>query len=146
MSNLTLKQMHDLGIHSYMNSKEIEKHIGQALLDQEVTSSVETVDEVKPVKLTFEKMLVDGGVMQIKHNDKKYRVSVLTVNDLNILDNSSSLLDNGNEYTLPSVYKFHCTIATGNKFTVKAQTYQEAQEIVNTLFGCGMYRVSASRI
>ena len=42
------------------------------------------------------------------------------------------------------VLKYHCRLASNERFSVNAKSYSEANAIVNEIFGFGMYPVSAS--
>ena len=42
------------------------------------------------------------------------------------------------------VLKYHCRLASNERFSVNAKSYSEANAIVNEIFGFGMYSVSAS--
>lgn len=144
MSNLTLKQMQEVGLDKWMNDKEIEKHLAQALLDQE-TSLIE-VNVKKKGELTLDEVLSNGGATIYSHNDNKYRISVLTPDQVQVYDNLNSYMEQGYEVSLPPLYKFHIRTSLGNLFTVKCATYTIAQEIVDEVFGKGRYKVSASKL
>ena len=139
---LTLKQMQDLGMNQYFSDKEVEKQISKALEEQ-----VDTLSNAKVVaqqnnfvatdivnyakEETLEYVIVNGGVYSYKFNGKNIKLSVLTQNDLNILDNIDNLNEQGIEYDLPTKYKFHCMLANGNRLFVRAKDYIEAQAIVD---------------
>ena len=137
---LTLKQMQDLGMNQYFSDKEVEKHITKALQEQE-----KLVEEV-PKIITLDDVLTYGGVYSYKHNGKNIKLSVLTQNDLLLLDNVDNLNEQGIEYDLPTKYKFHCMLANGNRLFVRAKDYIEAQAIVDELLGSKLYKVSCSKI
>jgi len=42
------------------------------------------------------------------------------------------------------VLKYHCSLASGYRFSVNAKSYQESQQIVDELFGKNMYHVSGT--
>ena len=42
------------------------------------------------------------------------------------------------------VLKYHCRLASNERFSVNAKSYQESQQIVDELFGKNMYRVSGT--
>lgn len=44
------------------------------------------------------------------------------------------------------VLKYHCRLASNERFSVNAKSYFEAGKIIGEIFGFGMYVVSASRI
>ena len=137
---LTLKQMQDLGMNQYFSDKEVAKHITKALQEQE------KLVEDTPKIVTLDDVLTYGGVYSYKHNGKNIKLSVLTQNDLSLLDNVDNLNEQGIEYDLPTKYKFHCMLANGNRLFVKAKDYIEAQAIVDELLGSKLYKVSCSKI
>ena len=81
-------------------------------------------DIVKVKKEWNENVLTDGGVSYYKLNDKWYRVSVC---------------DGDNDIVL----KFKIKSALGKTLSVSARTYQEAQSVIDDIFGKGKYIVSA---
>ena len=137
---LTLKQMQDLGMNQYFSDKEVDKHITKALQEQE-----KLVEEA-PKIVTLDAVLTYGGAYDYKHNGKNIKLSVLTQNDLSLLDNVDNLNEQGIEYDLPTKYKFHCMLANGNRLFVRAKDYIEAQAIVDELLGSKLYKVSCSKI
>ena len=143
MNNLTLQQMEKLGISKWMNEKEIEKHLSQALEEQQ--SLLNTAPKKKG-DLTLDEVLRDGGATVCQHNDNKYRISVLTPDQVQVYDNLNSYMEQGYEVSLPPLYKFHIRTSLGNLFTVKCATYQIAQDIVDEVFGKGRYKVSGSKL
>ena len=42
------------------------------------------------------------------------------------------------------VLKYHCRLSQGNRFSVNAKSYSEAQLVTDELFGKNMYRVSGT--
>lgn len=42
------------------------------------------------------------------------------------------------------VLKYHCRLASNERFSVNAKSYQESQQVVDELFGRNMYRVSGT--
>ena len=152
MNNLTLQQMEKLGISKWMNEKERNKAIEKALEEQ--LSSLETqdvgnkgVEQTKPhtpTSLTLEEVLVSGGLFTYTINGKKYKLYVLTKSDLAILDNIENNAEAGVEYNIPKPYKFHVLTALDTYLTIKAQTYTEAQAVVDSILGVGRYKVSGS--
>ena len=136
----TLKQMQDLGMNQFFSDKEVEKHITKALQEQE------KLVEDTPKIVTLDDVLTYGGNYSYKHNGKNIKLSVLTQNELNLLENIDNLNEKGVEYDLPTKYKFHCMLANGNRLFVRAKDYIEAQSIVDELLGSKLYKVSCSKI
>ena len=143
MTNLTLKQMQEVGISKWMNDQEIEKHLSQALGEQQ---SLLNTTPKKKGELTLDEVLRDGGATVYQHNDNKYRISVLTPDQVQVYDNLNSYMEQGYEVSLPPLYKFHIRTSLGNLFTVKCATYQIAQDVVDEVFGKSRYKVSASKL
>ena len=137
---LTLKQMQDLGMNQYFSDKEVDKHITKALQEQE-----KLVEDAHKI-VTLDDVLTCGGTYSYKHKGKNIKLSVLTQNDLSLLDNVDNLNEQGIEYDLPTKYKFHCMLANGNRLFVRAKDYIEAQAIVDELLGSKLYKVSCSKI
>lgn len=137
---LTLKQMQDLGMNQYFSDKEVDKHITKALQEQE------KLVEDTPKIVTLDDVLTYGGAYSYKRNGKNIKLSVLTQNDLSLLDNVDNLNEQGIEYDLPTKYKFHCMLANGNRLFIRAKDYIEAQAIVDELLGSKLYKVSCSKI
>lgn len=148
---LTLKQMQDLGMNQYFSDKEVDKQISKALEEQskavEKQNCFVYTDIVNYAKEeTLEYVIVNGGIYSYKHNGKNVKLSVLTQDDLLLLANIDNLNEQGIEYNLPTKYKFHCMLANGNRLFVRAKDYIEAQDIVNSLLGNNLYKVSSSKI
>ena len=143
MSNLTLKQMQEVGIDKWMNDQEIVKQLSQALEEQQ--SLLNTAPKKKG-ELTLDEVLRDGGATVYSHNDNKYRISVLTPDQVQVYDNLNSYMEQGYEVSLPPLYKFHIRTSLGNLFTIKCATYQIAQDVVDEVFGKSRYKVSASKL
>lgn len=143
MSNLTLKQMQEVGIDKWMSDQEIVKQLSQALEEQQ---SLLNTSPKKKGDLTLDEVLRDGGATVYSHNDNKYRISVLTPDQVQVYDNLNSYTEQGYEVSLPPLYKFHIRTSLGNLFTVKCATYQIAQDIVDEVFGKSRYKVSASKL
>ena len=141
---LTLKQMQDLGMNQYFSDKEVEKQISKALEEQAKVVATDIVNYAK--ETTLEYVIVNGGVHSYKHNGKNIKLSVLTQDELSLLDNVDNLNEKGVEYNLPTKYKFHCMLANGNRLFVRAKDYIEAQAIVDELLGSKLYKVSCSKI
>ena len=152
MNNLTLQQMEKLGISKWMNEKERNKAIEKALEDQLASLDTQGVgnkgaEQTKnhtPTSLTLEEVLVSGGLLTYTLNGKKYKLNVLTKSDLAILDNIENNAEAGVEYNIPKPYKFHVLTAFDTYLTIKAQTYTEAQAVVDSILGVGRYKVSGS--
>lgn len=143
MNNLTLQQMESLDIGKWMSDVEKEKAIAKAL-EQQVLF-LETPNEVVKNK-TLEETLRDGGLVTYTLGKKKYKLNVLTKADLAVLDNMENDIEAGIEYDIPKAYKFHVLTALDTYLTIKAQTYTEAQSVVDSILGVGRYAVSASNL
>ncbi len=144
-NNLTLQQMEKLGISKWMNEKERNKAVEKALEEQ--SNHLENSNEVDtPKKPTLEDTLRDGGLFTYTLNKKKYKLNVLTKADLVLLDNASNNAEEGIEYDVPKPFKFHVLTALDTYLTIKAQTYNEAQAVVDDVLGAGRYKVSASNL
>lgn len=143
MNNLTLQQMESLDIGKWMSEVEKEKAIAKAL-EQQVLF-LETPNEVVKKK-TLEETLRDGGLFTYTLGKKKYKLNVLTKADLAVLDNIENDIEAGIEYDIPKAYKFHVLTALDTYLTIKAQTYTEAQSVVDSILGVGRYAVSASNL
>lgn len=143
MNNLTLQQMESLDIGKWMSDVEKEKAIAKALKLQ--AQSLEITNEVVKKK-TLEETLRDGGLFTYTLGKKKYKLNVLTKADLAVLDNIENDIEAGIEYDIPKAYKFHVLTALDTYLTIKAQTYTEAQSVVDSILGVGRYAVSASNL
>ena len=84
-------------------------------------------DIVKVKKEWNEDILTDGGISYYKLNDKWYRVSVC---------------DGDNDIIL----KFKIKTALDKTLSVSARTYQEAQSVIDGIFGKDKYVVSAGKV
>ena len=84
-------------------------------------------DIVKVKKEWNENVLTEGGISYYKLNDKWYRVSVC---------------DGDNDVVL----KFKIKSALGKTLSVSARTYQEAQSVIDDIFGKGKYIVSSGKV
>ena len=84
-------------------------------------------DVVKVKKEWDENILADGGISYYKLNDKWYRISVLS-DDNNI------------------ILKFKIKSALGKTISVSTRAYQEAQSVIDDIFGKGKYVVSACHL
>lgn len=138
-NNLSLKQLESLGVDKYMSTQELDKAINKALQEQQESLQ----EEVK--LLTLDEILVYGGCIKHKLNGKKYLISVLTPEDMHLLDNIENNVESGVEYKdIPPKYKFHTRTALGNYLFVKCNDYTEAQKVVDDVLGVGLYNVSGS--
>lgn len=150
MNNLTLQQMESLDIGKWMSDIEKEKAIVkaleiQALFLEKQALSLETPNEVVKNK-TLEETLRDGGLFTYTLGKKKYKLNVLTKSDLAVLDNIENDIEAGIEYDIPKAYRYHVLTALDTYLTIKAQTYTEAQSVVDSILGIGRYSVSASNL
>lgn len=143
MNNLTLQQMESLDIGKWMSEVEKEKAIAKALKLQ--AQSLEITNEAVKKK-TLEETLRDGGLFTYTLGKKKYKLNVLTKDDLALLDNIENDIEAGIEYDIPKAYKFHVLTALDTYLTIKAQTYTEAQSVVDSILGVGRYSASASNL
>ena len=84
-------------------------------------------DVVKVKKEWDENILADGGISYYKMNDKWYRVSVV---------------GNNNDIIL----KFRFKDAMGRWVSVSAKSIQQAQSVVDDIFGKHKYTVSACKV
>ena len=101
----------------------------QRLLDEGcVNNSVNKDGDVVKVKKEWDdNILTEGGISYYKLNDKWYRISVLS-DDNNI------------------ILKFKIKSALGKTISVSTRTYQEAQSVIDDIFGKGKYVVSACHL
>lgn len=139
-NKLSLKQIESTGLINWLNDKEIEKAIDDALQEQR-----ELLNTPKKKLDTLDYILANGGKTKVEYQGKMYLVSCLTPEQLQHKDNLSNYVEQGYEVELPTVYKFWIRTATGNLFSIKSQTYTIAQEIVDSVFG-KLYSVSASKL
>ena len=98
----------------------------KALLDEGLDINKDG-DVVKVKKEWNENILVDGGISYYKLNDKWHRVSVVG-------DNNDIIL------------KFKIKSALGKTISVSTRTYQEAQSVIDDIFGKGKYIVSSGKV
>lgn len=143
MNNLTLQQMESLDIGKWMSEVEKEKAIAKALKLQ--AQSLEITNEVVK-KQTLEETLRDGGLFTYTLGKKKYKLNVLTKADLAVLDNMENDIEAGIEYDIVKPFRYHVLTALDTYLTIKAQTYTEAQSVVDSILGVGRYAVSASNL
>lgn len=142
-NNLSLKQLESLGISKYMSNQELEKSIANALKEQQKCLEI---GEQKEALVTLDYVLVHGGLFTYILNKKKYKINVLTKDDMQLLDNIENLIEEGIEYDIVKPYKFHCLTAHDTYLTVKAKDYTEAQMLIDNILGKGLYKVSASKL
>ena len=147
MNNLTLQQMEKLGISKWMNEKERNKAIEKALEEQLTSLDTQGVEQTKPhtsTSLTLEEVLVSGGLFTYTLNGKKYKLNVLTKSDLSILDNIENNAEAGIEYDITKAYRYHIRNSHDHYVTVKAKSYEEAQQVIDSIYSKGLYKVSCS--
>lgn len=144
MNNLTLQQMESLDIGKWMSDIEKEKAIAKALELQALCLNLET-NEVVKIK-TLEETLRDGGLFTYTLGKKKYKLNVLTKADLAVLDNLENDIEAGIEYDIPKAYRYHIRNGHDNYVTVRAKSYEEAQQVVDSIYGIGLYSISASNL
>ena len=115
--------------------KEIVAKI-QAMLDEQkrllgegcVNNTVNKDGDIIKIKKEWnEDILADGGVSYYRLNNKWYKVSVC---------------DGDNDVIL----KFKIKSALGKTLSVSARTYQEAQSVIDDIFGKGKYIVSSGKV
>ena len=98
----------------------------KALLDEGLDINKDS-DIVKVKKEWDASVLNSGGITYRKVNNKWYRVSVC---------------DGDNDVIL----KFKIKSALGKTLSVSARTYQEAQSVIDGIFGKGKYIVSSGKV
>ena len=112
--------------------KEITAKI-QAMIDEQKRLLGEELDInkdgdiIKVKKEWNDGILTEGGVSYYRLNNKWYRVSVCC-NDNDI------------------ILKFKIKSALGKTLSVSARTYQEAQSVIDDIFGKGKYTVSVGKV
>ena len=139
-SKLSLKQIESTGLINWLNDQEIEKAINDALQEQQGL-----LNAPKKKLDTLDYILANGGKTKIEYNGEKYSVSCLTPEQLQQKDNLSNYVEQGYEVEIPTIYKFWVRTALGVVFSIQAQTYTIAQEVVDSVFG-KRYSVSASKL
>lgn len=139
-NKLSLKQIESTGLINWLNDKEIEKAINDALQEQQ-----ELLSAPKKKLDTLDYILANGGKTKIEYQGKKYSVSCLTPEQLQHKDNLSNYVEQGYDVEIPTIYKFWIRTALGLVFSIQAQTYTIAQEVVDSVFG-KLYSVSASKL
>ena len=147
MHNLTLQQMEKLGISKWMNEKERNKAIEKALEEQKELIANDSHKDVFDALRTTDEILVQGGLFNWKLGDRTVRCSVLTPQDMQLLDNIENHVEQGVEYKeLPIKYRYHVKTALGNCLSIKAKSYDEAKKVVDSILGTGLYLPSAGNI
>ena len=147
MNNLTLQQMEKLGLSKWMNEKEQEKAIEKALEEQKELIANDSYKDVFDALRTTDEILAQGGLFTWKLGDRTVRCSVLTPQDMQLLDNISNDVEQGVEYKeLPIKYRYHVKTALGNYLFIKAKSYDEAKKVVDSILGTGLYSPSAVNI
>ena len=148
MNNLTLQQMEKLGISKWMSDKEVQKAIEKALQEQLAcleSQKFETKNlEQQNVQPTLEEVLVSGGLFTYDLNGKKYKLNVLTKADLAILDSIENNVEQGIEYDIVKPFRYSISNSHDNFVTVKTKTYEEAQQVIDSIYSKGLYKVSCS--
>ena len=143
MKDLTLAQMQSSGINKWMSDKEIEKTLSKALEEQQ--QSLDSPQQnTKPKEITLAEVLKDGGLFTYSLSGKKYKLNVLTKEDIHILDNSGNYVEDGIEYDIVRPYRYSIRNSHDNYVTVKAASYDEAQSIIDDIYSKGLYKVSCS--
>ena len=71
-------------------------------------------------------------------------MNVLTKSDLAILDNIENNAEAGIEYDITKAYRYHIRNSHDNYVTVKAKSYEEAQQVIDSIYSKGLYKVSCS--
>lgn len=144
MKDLSLKQLEGFGVNNFMSDKEIEKTILRALQEQQEALNTQSTEA--PKEVTLEDVLRDGGLFTYVLNNKKYKLNVLTKNDMNLLDNSSNYLEDGIEYDIVKPFRYSIRNSHDNYVTLQSKTYEEAQKVVDSIYGNGVFLVSASKL
>ena len=117
-----------MGFKKQLEDKAADEKIAKMLAEQSDILNKSTSKEAKVKKWFDESVLSNGGDTHYKLNDKWYRISVDSKNDV--------------EYTQ---FKFHTTTALGYVLYISAKTYRDAQDVVDDIFGKkGLYLVSAT--
>ena len=85
-NKLSLKQIESTGLINWLNDKEIEKAVVDALQEQR-----ELLNTPKKKLDTLDYILANGGKTKIEYNGEKYSVSCLTPEQLQHKDNLSAV-------------------------------------------------------
>lgn len=139
--SLSLKQIQDKGLSVFFSEKEINKQLQQKLEEQQQLLAKPVK---KPVAVTLDDVLASGGKYEYRFEGKKYKLSVITPEVMQALDNIDNFNEAGFNYDRPAIYKYHVTTALGNLLYVQAKTHALAQRIIDAIFGKGYYRISSS--
>ena len=145
MKDLSLKQLQDLGVINFMSDKEIEKTLTKALESQQRSLDSQQQDN-KLKETSLDDVLKDGGLFTYSFKGKKYKINVLTKADMNILDNSGNYVEDGIEYDIVRPYRYSIRNSHDNYVTLQSKTYEEAQKVVDSIYGKGVFLVSASKL
>ena len=117
-----------MGFKKQLEDKATDEKIAKMLAEQSDILNKHVAKRATPKKWFDESVLSSGGNTHYKLNDKWYRISVDSKNDV--------------EYTQ---FKFHTTTALGYVLYISAKTYKDAQDVVDDIFGKkGLYLVSAT--
>lgn len=139
MGCLSFKQTHDQLLKTLDCSRSndtISQLIESAKMEQE-----KVLKKLQGEKFFDELVLSEGGSTHFKLNGKWYAISVLSQKELSLFEDADA------EYQdLPKKHKFHIRNAFGDYVFVKASIYMDAQAVIDSLFGKGMYKVSASNV
>lgn len=142
MKDLTLAQMQSMGVDKWMSDKEVVKSIEQALRAQAQHICTTNKESVK----SLDDVLKDGGLFTYKLGKKSYKLNVLTKIDMRILDNTENNAEQGVEYDIVKAFRYHIKNSHDNFVTIKAKTYEEAQQVIDNIYSKGLYKVSASSL
>ena len=143
MSDLSLKQLQDFGINNFMSDKEIEKTLSKALEEQQQLLDTQQ-QNTKHKEITLDGVLKDGGLFTYSLSGKKYKLNVLTKADMRIIDNIENNAEVGIEYDITKPYRYHIRNSHDHYVTVKAKSYEEAQQVIDSIYSKGLYKVSCS--
>ena len=146
MNDLTLQQMEKLGLSKWMNEKERDKAFEKALEEQEELIANDSHKEVFDDLRTTDEILVQGGLFNWKLGDRTVRCSVLTPQDMQLLDNISNDVEQGVEYDIPKPLRYHVKTAMDNYCTLSAKSYDEAQKVIDFIFNKNVYVVSGVKL
>ena len=115
-------------VKKQLEDKATDEKIAKMLAEQSDILNKGVVKQPSTKKWFDESVLSNGGNTHYKLNDKWYRISVDSKNDV--------------DYTQ---FKFHTTTALGYVLYISAKTYKDAQDVVDDIFGKkGLYLVSAT--
>lgn len=142
MKDLTLAQMQSMGVDKWMSDKEVVKSIEQALRAQAQHICTTNKESVK----SLDDVLKDGGLFTYKLGKKSYKLNVLTKIDMRIMDNIENDIEAGIEYDIVKPFRYHIRNGHDNYLTIRAKSYEEAQQVVDSIYGIGLYSISASNL